>query len=639
MKKIKCCFEKLLTNGIVIFSMSMLSAMALSTDLDVAEAAEAGITIGLYQQIYKLIEMIGLGIKDQGLYLSAYTILFSLLYWFMWKFKQYKPVKYSVGLSLFFSIMYVAGMGFAYADSLGILVTSSIRLLRSGICILGFWAIYLAAINALYYFMESDWDVKLTDNKLIRIYRKHPFGFMWLAIMGVWSIHLLLRYPGTMSYDNANQLAYYFGYSTFTTAQPIFHTIVFSFFVQIGLWLGSENIGLFLYVIAQSLVMSAGLAYSLLLMKRWGSAKWLRLLTLGIYTMAPYYAGYASFPIKDYLYTAFFVLLLMYSLEWFLDEKSLLSSKKRIGWIIAATMMILVRNNGKYIYVPIVLCMLVIVIRQAKRGKTLYKPGIGIMILIAPLLISWGVNGIVTAVWDVQKDTPKEMLSLPFQQTARYVRDHGDDVTEEERAIIAEVLDYEKIPTVYMELTSDPVKTTYHADGMEDLLPYFGVWLKQFFRHPLCYIEATWNQNYYMFAPNIDNIVYNKDCTVAHEVISKLGMNELIEFKVPEKMHGICTIMVSYYSLLSRLPIIGLLNNVAFYIIMLFIITFFFLAEKCKRNIWALLPLWLTFIIIILSPQIQNQPRYAFPIIYSMPIIVAFYMLCRKKGNINKAER
>ena len=28
---------------------------------------------------------------------------------------------------------------------------------------------------------------------------------------------------------------------------------------------------------------------------------------------------------------------------------------------------------------------------------------------------------------------------------------------------------------------------------------------------------------------------------------------------------------------------------------------------------------------IIASPQIQNQPRYAFPIIYAMPILIAFY--------------
>lgn len=36
-------------------------------------------------------------------------------------------------------------------------------------------------------------------------------------------------------------------------------------------------------------------------------------------------------------------------------------------------------------------------------------------------------------------------------------------MTEEEKAAIGQVLDYDKIVKGYMELTSDPVKTTYHA--------------------------------------------------------------------------------------------------------------------------------------------------------------------------------
>ena len=58
--------------------------------------------------------------------------------------------------------------------------------------------------------------------------------------------------------------------------------------------------GLFLLVIFQALLMSAVLSYSLLLMKRRGTFLWLRILTMGIYCISPYYAGYVSFPIKDF---------------------------------------------------------------------------------------------------------------------------------------------------------------------------------------------------------------------------------------------------------------------------------------------------------------------------------------------------
>lgn len=255
-----------------------------------------------------------------------------------------------------------------------------------------------------------------------------------------------------MSYDNAREMSYYFGYDTFTTVQPVFHTVLFSSFIQFGLWIGSENTGLFLFVIFQAAVMAAILAYTLLQMKKWNVSRWLRVLTLGIYTTVPYYAGYVSFPIKDYLYTAFFVLLLLLSFKW--NE---LNRKEQISWVLSGTLLILFRNNGKIIYLSIFIVMLIRLIKVKSKGKY------AIWTLILPLIFFALITMGITSAFHVEKDTSKEMLSLPFQQTARYVRDYGDEVTEEEKAAIGQVLDYAKIAKGYMELTSDPVKTTYHA--------------------------------------------------------------------------------------------------------------------------------------------------------------------------------
>lgn len=612
--------------GSILFAY--FSASALTTKLDVGDVVEAGIEIGFYQRIYKLLEVMGQGLRERGFLLFVLTLLFLALYWDFWLIKGTAAVKYSKGLSLFLAIMYTAGMGFAYGDTLSVFTTSAIRLQRAEVAVCGFYAIYLTIINMMYYFLNSGWDISLRENRIIRLYDKNPFLFQWAVIMGIWLIHLILRYPGIMSYDNAQQLEFYFGYETFTTAQPIFHTVLFGFFVQLGLWMGSANIGLFLFVVFQSLVMSCILAYSLTVMEKSGIPCWLRLLSLGIYCFVPYYAGYASFPIKDYLYTAFFVLLLLLYIEWFLDGGDAWT-KKRIGvWTLAGCLVILLRNNGIYIYVPVAVYIAAAELKhigkkeKQERGRLVGKVILG---LILPLATAWTMNTAVTVCWNVQKDSPKEMFSLPFQQTARYVRDYGNEVTEEEREAISAVLDYETLPDIYMPMTADPVKTTYHAGGTEELAAYFKTWFAQFLKHPFCYVEATWNQNYYIFSPNIDNIVYNKDCTVAGDDMEDKGIKELIEFKVPEKMHGLCAIMVSFYSLLHRLPVINILSNVAFYIILLFVFTFYFLRDKQNKALWVLMPLWLTLLIILASPQIQNQPRYAFPIIYSMPSVAAFY--------------
>lgn len=619
-------------NRMLLFLGSIMTALAVTMNMDAAEAAESGITSSLYLAIYKLIEKISLDLADKGLLLSLLTVFSYIVYHKVWVEKQTIAIRYSKILSLFLAIMYTAGMGFSSGNSLAILYTSSIRMLKTLILITGFYILYLTAINSLYLLLQSRKDIVLHKNKVILFYQKHPWLSVWLGIMGCWMIHILLRYPGAMSYDNWNQLAYYFAYKSFTTAQPVFHTWLFSSFIRFGLWIGSANIGLFLFIVFQSLIMSAILSWSLLLMRRWRTPVWLRLLTMGIYCAAPYYAGYASFPIKDFLYTAFFLLFLLYIMEW-LGNTSLFNKKSRaIGWVLTVCLFILCRKNGIYIYLPVAIIMAVKEMKRFQKNLTVKEAPYNcqsiiffVVLLLLPLLIVKGTESIITYCYQVQKDSSKEALSLPFQQTARYVRDYGNEIPKEEKEAIAKVLDYDKIPAVYLEMTADPVKTTFHAETNEDLFNYFKVWFKQFLKHPLCYIEATWNQNYYLFAPNIDNIVYNKDCNIGEEIILDTGLLEKIDFEIPEKMQGICAIMVSYYSLLSRLPILGMLNNVAFYIILLFVSFIFMLHDRQKNGLFIMLPLFLSFLIILAAPQIQNQPRYAFPIIYAMPSVIAFF--------------
>lgn len=181
-----------------------------------------------------------------------------------------------------------------------------------------------------------------------------------------------------------------------------------------------------------------------------------------------------------------------------------------------------------------------------------------------------------------KSDSPKEMFSLPFQQTARYVKEYGDEISEEEREIIAKVLDYDSLAEIYEPMTADPVKTTYRSGSAGDLTAYFKVWLKEFFRHPLCYVEATWNQNYYVFAPYVDNVVYNKNCLVGSELEYDKEYYSWLNFQIPEKMEGLANVTVKLYSLLTTAPVIGMFSNVAFYVILMFVLLHFIRLEKIK---------------------------------------------------------
>lgn len=627
-KKGKVSLAAIFRKRSILFAAAVMTALAAVISLGVPEIADEGINNACYLFIYELIEQLEEGLGDKGMLLTIMTVCLYLVYKRLWIDEKMIVIRYSKGLSLFLSVMFTGGEAFMYGGRLSLLFFPEVNRIRTVILLIGIYGFYLTAVNALYRILHERNSRKAKDNWLLRIYRKHPFGAAWACMMGVWICHLLLRYPGAMSYDNWDQLTQYFGINSYSTSQPIFHTWLFGSFVRLGMRLGSCNAGLFLFVLFQSLIMSAVLSYSMLLMRRWKTPAWLRCLTMGICCIAPYYTGYAAFPIKDYLYTAFYLLLVLEVMEWIKAPEAFgRSCWKRLLWIPAASLMILFRKNGIYVYLAVV-C--VILLYQAagciKTRRIGGRAVIGICIcLLFPFIAVKGTEAVITARYQVHQDSPKEMFSLPFQQTARYVKEYGDEIPDGEREVIAKVLDYDALPEIYTALTADPVKTTFHAQNTGEVAAYFKVWLRQFFRHPLCYLEATWNQNYYIFAPYVDNIVYNKNCYVGAELVWNSEFYESVHFEVPERIQGLAQIAVSFYALLTRLPVVGMLNNVAFYVILMFVILCFMLKDGYRKELIVMVPLLVSFLFIIMAPQIQDQPRYAFPVVYAMPAVVAFY--------------
>lgn len=80
-----------------------------------------------------------------------------------------------------------------------------------------------------------------------------------------------------------------------------------------------------------------------------------------------------------------------------------------------------------------------------------YKKSVAFMLALI-MLLYYGMNAWVYPMLNVQKGSTREMLSLPFQQTARYLRDNPQDVTEDEKKIISAVLDYEKIQSFIIRI-------------------------------------------------------------------------------------------------------------------------------------------------------------------------------------------
>ena len=83
------------------------------------------------------------------------------------------------------------------------------------------------------------------------------------------------------------------------------------------------------------------------------------------------------------------------------------------------------------------------------------------IIIITLIVIAAGIMPLTRHVLRASQGGVQEMLSIPFQQTARYVKYHPKDITLSENAVLSKILDYDKLAKKYEPLSADPVKGYY----------------------------------------------------------------------------------------------------------------------------------------------------------------------------------
>lgn len=363
--------------------------------------------------------------------------------------------------------------------------------------------------------------------------------------------------------------------------------------------------------------------------------KWGILIAFTVYAITPNITGYVSIPLKDIPYSTFYVLYTSMLVDLLWDEEAFWRSKSRVvALILSGAMVILLRNNGLLVIIPISLWLGIRLLRGKQTTRIRLKR---VVALLMTFVITISVNTAITLTYDPVSGSMGEPFSFFFQQTARTLRDHPDDVTDEEAATIDRVLDYENLGNLYHPRVADPVKATWKQDAtVSDLLRYLGVWAKQGLRHPLTYFEATVSQNYSLFYPQVSNIQYYPSVRTHNELDTIMPQTS--------GLHGIAAFdtlregMTGYYTVLHHLPFLGMLSNVGFWVLVLLALRVFSRHHKVKGMGIITLPALLTLLMCIASPVILLQSRYAFPLVYSMPVVLASYLFFRRRQVEAEAE-
>lgn len=158
--------------------------------------------------------------------------------------------------------------------------------------------------------VSTQYKVDVKDTIMNRQLANHPYRTGFSVLTLVYLINVLLNYPGIIMGDSFRQILSIQEYTRLKGDNPIISTLFISIFIKIGDAIGSANLGLFLHSVAQSLIVAASLAYSIMWIQRIGRSVALTRVTLLVFSFAPIITSLVYVVTKDILAASFFVVFI-----------------------------------------------------------------------------------------------------------------------------------------------------------------------------------------------------------------------------------------------------------------------------------------------------------------------------------------
>lgn len=474
--------------------------------------------------------------------------------------------------------------------------------------------------------------------KYIRLTNRH----IYLAFGVLWTVVLLLRYPGAVCWDSWFMLAG-FRRHDISSHHSVFISLVMGTIVNAFESLGHANWGLFLYCGIELLLQVYASAQTIILCRDLGVRDELVVVFLLALLFDPYLIGYVGVAFKDSVYASAVILFTIELIKCTFnigeEHKSEGSIDKRcLGTLVVLSLIItLTRKNGIYIVAAAVGCSFILRKRLFERKLWLY--------LLIATIVSFSSLQFIEAKFAMHQGSVREALSLPFQQVARCVRDHGDELSEQDRAIIDDVLGIDSLAIRYNPRIADPVKNMYNEDNTS-LGQFLALWGRLLLRYPKSFVAATWEQNYYLFVPEaeVDDIVLFQNDNVGYEIGQTVVVSDYTDdyekiFYTPKFLDGLQAWFIQDMYALHYSPPVAFFCNVAINVIVFLLLFAIALKECDRKTLLAFVPGMVSLLFIVIGPVIHGHPRYAFPIIFALPLLFGVLVRAYAEGDVSPCDK
>lgn len=457
--------------------------------------------------------------------------------------------------------------------------------------------------------------IKIPDAPAVTVRHGRILTFFFLIIC--WLPVLLAVYPGFFVYD-AQEEYLQVASRTFTTHHPLVHVLMLGGIIcAVHKVTDSYNLGIVCYMLVQMALVAGSFTYLLAYLRTKKVSKVLRFLSMIYFAFFPVIVMFTLCSAKDTIFTAALLLLLLCMLEMGILEERFFSSKANVAlFFISALTMMLFRKNGIYAFVVMAPVLFVY------HKKYLRKMGV---LIIAAIVCYFLINTTLVAVFHAQNAENQEILTVPIQQLARTYKFNKEAFSEEDIAVLHEVLPEEAL-VLYNPKLSDPVKVRFRNSAYEaDKSKFLKLWIKIGLRKPLSYINAWLVNSYGFWYPDTIIDVYsgNTVFTFTYEDSSYFGY----EVEEPGVRDSKIPWLDEAYRRLSleleqeKMPIVSMLYSPGC-LFWCFAFTFSYVLYRKKYHILVpcvmVLLVWLT---VILGPT--YLPRYVLIFWFGLPLFIA----------------
>jgi hypothetical protein len=427
--------------------------------------------------------------------------------------------------------------------------------------------------------------------------------------------YIFFFYPGTVHWDGLAQLNQFFGIRFWDNHYPAISTALFGLFMNFGRSVMDDNFGIFLYISLQYVVNSLVFAYATTYVAIKTKNRAIYLFTLLFFAVYPIWPMNAITYVKD-TYYYLFMLLLVIQISKYSDKPVKNNLVFSIGVFSSCFGLWVFRNDGFYLIVLTLLFMMFWTHQQTLK-KWLFSLLLFFVVLNS-LYYSWLLPSV-----NILEGSPREMLSVPLQQIARYCK-YKQDISSTLYTPIFDELFFitcSELGKSYVPETSDYVKMHFlYNPTTEQLQLLDRLWFDLLLARPDIFVDA-FLENYYGYFYPIRQEYKDGIAWFSIQSSSFVNTGDFNLFLLDHRANG-RTWIENSINTLRNLPLINLIFNVGTYLWALMIAIVVLIRKKQTSQLIVFIPLIITSLITFLSP-VNAYVRYMLPVMVCLPIIIS----------------